>query len=179
MADMDKPEFYVQVPGLPEFGPATLEVLRAWAHDGRIPPHAMILTRDGMPGFVAWQHPQIGPILAPPLLVDGSVAHPAAGAQASGHATGGLIPYKNRAALIGYYVAVASLLTMFAPLVGMLVSGSAIVLGIVGLKVVRTEPGVRGMVHAWVAIVLGSLTLLASIGFLLVMPRLLDLGGPV
>ena len=47
-----------------------------------------------------------------------------------GDATGGIIPYKNPAALIAYYCGIFSLL----PIVGIVVGIPAVVLGIVGLR---------------------------------------------
>lgn len=67
-------------------------------------------------------------------------------------ATGGLIPYKNKPALIGYYCGFLGLL----PLVGLVLAPAAIILGIKGLGRVRAHPHVHGTVHAIVAIVLGT-----------------------
>ncbi|MGH7200611.1 MAG: DUF4190 domain-containing protein [Planctomycetaceae bacterium] len=70
-----------------------------------------------------------------------------------GDATGGLIPYKNGAALAAYYLGIFSLI----PVVGILLGIPAVILGIVGLKRARENPHVKGGVHAWVGIVMGSL----------------------
>src|SRR5206468_508514 len=64
--------------------------------------------------------------------------------QVTGDATGGIIPYKNVAALIGYYCAVFSLV----PCLGFPLGLSAVVLGLVGLRKQRSQPVVRGRVHA-------------------------------
>jgi hypothetical protein len=79
-------------------------------------------------------------------------------------ATGGIIPYKNAPALIGYYCGVFSLIPFFGLPVGL----AAIPLGIAGLRRRRKFPAVRGTVHAWVAIVLGTLTTLIWGGILLI-----------
>lgn len=68
-----------------------------------------------------------------------------------GDATGGLIPYKNVPALVGYYVSILGMLPCF-PL-----GIAAFVLGIMGLRKAKQNPEVRGQVHAWIAIVLGGL----------------------
>jgi hypothetical protein len=90
-----------------------------------------------------------------PYSFQGSGAKPYAAGHATGDATGGLIPYKNVPALVGYYVSIFSLF----PCVPIL-SIAAIVLGIMGLNKVSREPAVKGTVHAWIAIVLGGISLL-------------------
>lgn len=72
-------------------------------------------------------------------------------ADQQGDATGGLIPYKNVPALIGYYLGVAALI----PCIGIPFGIAAIVLGILGLQKKKREPHVKGTAHAIVAIVLG------------------------
>jgi len=171
MIDLDRPEFFIQVPGGQEFGPAGPDLLRQWAREGRIPIHALIITRDGAPGVVAWQHPVIGGILAAPPTAQGPLGVP------DGDATGGLIPYKNPKALLGYYTAIASLAAMLLPGAGLLVSIAAIVLGLLGLKAVRAQPRLRGEAHAQVAILLGTLTMLLNVAItigLLAIPTILS-----
>ena len=74
----------------------------------------------------------------------------------TGDATGGIIPYKNPPALIAYYCGIFSLL----PCIGLVAGVPAIILGIVGLRKRKATPVIRGSVHAWIGIVLGSLTTL-------------------
>ncbi len=64
-----------------------------------------------------------------------------------------VIPYKNPPALIGYYLGVFSLI----PFLGLLCAIPAIVLGVIGLKRHKANPQVKGVVHAWVALIMGSL----------------------
>ena len=68
-----------------------------------------------------------------------------------------IIPYKNAAALTAYYLAVFSLAC--GPFLGI----PALILGLYGLKAVKANPGAHGTVHAWIGIVLGSLTTVASV----------------
>jgi hypothetical protein len=75
-------------------------------------------------------------------------------------ATEQIIPARNPQALIGYYVSVFSLIPCFALLLG----PAAIVLGYLGLKACRERTNMPGKVHAWVAIVLGSITSLVNWG---------------
>jgi uncharacterized protein YqgC (DUF456 family) len=64
---------------------------------------------------------------------------------------GHLIPYRNPMALIGYYLAVLSLV----PGLGLLTGPIAIILGFLGYATYRREPDRHGQVHAVIAIVLG------------------------
>jgi hypothetical protein len=86
----------------------------------------------------------------PTAVADSSTTTAASG----GDATGGIIPYKNLPALLGYYCGVFSLI----PLLGLPLGIAAIPLGITGLRKQRRQPVVRGRVHAWVAVILGSLS---------------------
>ena len=75
-----------------------------------------------------------------------------------------LIPYKNPKALIAYYCGVFGLI----PILGFFIAVAAVVLGIMGLRYAKAHPTAKGTGHAIVAIVLGSLSLLAHfscIGF--------------
>ena len=83
----------------------------------------------------------------------------------TGDATGGIIPYKNPAALIAYYCGIFSLL----PCIGLVSGVPAIILGIAGLRKRKATPVIRGSVHAWIGIVLGSLTTLLWGGLAILM----------
>jgi hypothetical protein len=78
----------------------------------------------------------------------------------TGDATGGLIPYKNAPALISYYLGILALL----PVLGFFFGIASLVLGVRGLRKRRSEPHVKGAVHAWIGIILGSLSLSVHIG---------------
>ena len=70
-----------------------------------------------------------------------------------GDGTGGVIPYKNPAALAAYYLGLFS----FIPLLGLFLAIPAFVLGILGLRARKRNPVVRGSVHAWIGIILGGI----------------------
>ncbi len=74
-------------------------------------------------------------------------------------ATGGVVPCKNPLALTGYYLAVFSLI----PILGLALGIAAIIYGTLGYSAYQKEPRKRGQAHAWVAIILGSLTTPANI----------------
>jgi hypothetical protein len=81
----------------------------------------------------------------------------------SDEAVATVVPYKNAPALIGYYLGVFSLI----PCLGLPLGIAAIPLGIVGLKKRKQHPEIHGAAHAWVAIILGSITTLLWGGILL------------
>jgi len=68
-----------------------------------------------------------------------------------------LIPYKNGFALTAYYLAVFSLIG------GALLGIPAVIFGILGIKRANAHPEVRGAAHAWVGVLLGGLTTIASV----------------
>ena len=74
-----------------------------------------------------------------------------------------MIPTGNPAALIGYYLGVASLI----PLLGLVTGLPAIILGAVGISKANANSGAGGLGHAITAIVLGVIGLVISVGFLL------------
>lgn len=68
-----------------------------------------------------------------------------------------IIPYKNAAALTAYYLGIFSIVC------GLALGVPALILGIIGLKHAERHPEAQGKVHAWVGIVLGSLTTLITL----------------
>ena len=73
-----------------------------------------------------------------------------------GDSTGGLIPYKNKYALIAYYLGIFS---FFIPFSGI----ASIVLGIKGLQARNRNPVIKGSAHAVVGIVAGICTIIFHI----------------
>lgn len=74
------------------------------------------------------------------------------GAAGQGDSTGGVIPYNNPNALLGYYLGILSGL----PIIGLPFGIAAFVLGIKGLQAVKKNPAVRGTVHAAIGIGCGG-----------------------
>jgi len=85
-------------------------------------------------------------------------------------ALGGLIPYKNVPALVGYYLAVFALI----PCVGIPLGIAAIVLGAIGLGRAKNHPEARGKVHAWFAIIFGAVCAVGHVVLIVMMPRIMD-----
>jgi ribosomal protein L37E len=76
---------------------------------------------------------------------------------ASNGMMGRIIPVKNIFALIGYYSGVFALIPIFGVLFGI----AAFILGVLGLKHIKHHPDAKGVVHAWTAIILGGLSIIA------------------
>jgi len=85
-------------------------------------------------------------------------------------ALGGLIPYKNVPALVGYYLAVFALI----PCVGIPLGIAAVVLGAIGLSRAKNHPEARGKVHAWFAIIFGAVCAVGHVVLIVMTPRILD-----
>ena len=70
-----------------------------------------------------------------------------------------VIPYRNKPALISYYLGLFSLAALI-PVLGVIGVGMAIaafVLGIKGRRLAKDRPEAKGTAHAWVGILGGAL----------------------
>ncbi|MHC4109310.1 MAG: hypothetical protein ACYSTY_14625 [Planctomycetota bacterium] len=134
-----------------EFGPAAMELVVRWAQEGRVPPNARLVASKSGDARSVGDVPELAAVIpsTPPTSPAPATPVPAATAQDS--PLSGVIPYRNPAALVGYYLGVFSLI----PIMGTLLALPAIILGIVGLVKRHNEPRRRGLVHAWLAIILG------------------------
>ncbi len=141
-----------------EFGPSEIDGIVQWARERRIPNDAMLVPEDGSPVQSVLSVKEVARILqAPPTVSTGvpPVSHASKLA---------LIPTGNPCALVGYYLAVFSL--VMVPLAAV-----AIVLGILGLLRVRKHPEAKGTAHAWVAILGGlAIPLLYVLFFMFILP---------
>jgi hypothetical protein len=70
-----------------------------------------------------------------------------------GDVTGGVIPYKNPAALFAYYLGVFGLI----PILGCALAPLAIILGIAGIVKAGQHPKAKGRAHAMTGILLGAI----------------------
>ena len=149
-------------------GPVDAATLNQWIAEGRANGQTQARTETGQ----SWQPLAYFPEFAPALTGVASPppsGYPGAGppqmvqSPTEGDATGGLIPYKNKHALIGYYMAFGGLLIMCIPLIGFLYSIATIWLGVQGLKSVKANPVVKGTAHAWIAIIGGGVELIGGI----------------
>ena len=84
-----------------------------------------------------------------------------------------LVPTKNQQALMGYYIAVFSLIPVF----GLGLGPIAIWRGIRGWNVIKAQPELPGKAHCIVAITLGSITTAAHWGALIFVMYTLRFSG--
>ncbi|MEZ6244034.1 MAG: hypothetical protein R3B57_13440 [Phycisphaerales bacterium] len=148
----------IRTPDGTTYGPVGEDVLRQWAIEGRVPRESVLIAEDGGVETRAIDHPELGPILRAPPTVRGAVPPPP-----EGDVTGGLIPYKNGAALASYYVGIGSWAALILFPLGLVAGIIAIVLGVKGLKKHKATPAVHGVAHAWVGIICGSLVSLITL----------------
>lgn len=70
-----------------------------------------------------------------------------------------VIPYKNAAALLAYYLGLFSCF----PVLGFPLAIVALVAGVKGWKAVRANPVVHGTAHAWIGLICGSIGFLINL----------------
>lgn len=146
-------------------GPFGDAELHGFIASGRVAPETLVW-RDG---FAAWtpaarvpelttafaQRPTAMPV---PPVSPGPLQSPQ---YAEGGGVSSIIPYRNGHALAGYYCGIFSLVPVF----GLVLGPVALVLGVLGLKNANRDPAAKGKGHAWVAIILGSITTLGHLAF--------------
>lgn len=153
-----------------EFGPAEMDVLVKWAQEGRISRGEVLIPvpSAGEPALApirVMDEPRLAAILSAPPTIGGTLPPRESGDE--GVAT--VIPYRNKPALIGYYLAIVGCLgAIIIPILGFAMPIAAIILGAKGLKAVKANPKVHGKVHAYIAIVGGIFGTLLAIGNLAV-----------
>ena len=136
-------------------GPVDEATLQEWVIQGR----ANGQTQTRLEGDTEWKALSAFPEFVAVL----NNAPPPPAAAPTGDATGGLIPYKNKHALIGYYMSIGGLLLMCVPLLGLAYGIAVIYCGIKGRKDAIEHPEVKGSVHAWIAIVGGVIETLVGV----------------
>lgn len=146
-------KYTIILPDGRSFGPAPLEMLEQWAREGRVPNTAFIAPAEGStPQRPVLSEPRLAAIIAAPPTIAGKLVAP----EDTGISS--LIPYKNGHALAAYYLGILSLV----PLLGILIAPIAIFQGIQGVRDYRESPKIKGIVHAWIGIVVGTIALLIS-----------------
>jgi len=140
-----------------ESGPFTVVDLHQMVASGRLQ-RTDLIRKDGMP---AWRpagdarglFPGAAPVPSPPAT------H-----VAEGDGTGGLIPYKNPNALIAYYTGI-----FLSPFCFVGLGIVPLIFGVLGLRDRKRNPVIKGSVHAWIGIVLGSLSLVFTVGIVILL----------
>ncbi len=135
-----------------EFGPATVDQLKAWAHEGRISGTTMLATDDGSPSIPARNFSEL----------DGHL-------NTGNERVATIIPWRNKCALIGYYLGIFGLI----PVLGAPLSLGGIVLGILGLRHWKRNHRAHGLAHSRVPLACGIIVL-ALTTLLLLLPHILE-----
>ena len=144
-----------------EYGPVTADQVQEWIHQRRANAQTMIRADGSAEWKPLGSFPEFSAALAspPPAPAPVSVA------VEQDNPMSAVVPYKNPKALIAYYLGIFSLIPCIAIPLGI----SAFILGVLGLKFLKTHPNAHGKVHAWIGIVLGGLCALANIVGLIAM----------
>lgn len=157
MSDMPRTHepraYWVRLPNGTEYGPGSLTLMRQWAAEGRVPRSASLVTRDGSPPILVTDMPELRDAL------EGRVDPDDVGDHKDERVLESIVPYKNQPALWGYHIGIFALI----PGAGLLLGPLALVLGFIGLRLVKRHPGSRGTSHSWVAMILGTLATLINI----------------
>ena len=135
-------------------GPVDEAKIREWIAEGRANGQSMTCRVGDSQWRPLSEFSEFGSSAPPPLAAPG---------KGEGDATGGLIPYKNKHALIGYYMSVGGLIMMCIPILGLIYTISVVVMGVKGLKNAKANPQVKGQVHSWIAIIGGSLETIVAV----------------
>jgi hypothetical protein len=139
--------YWVRLSDGSEYGPGSIQLMAAWARDGRIPRSAVLVTRDGASPIPVTSEPAILEALdspPPSTLTDIATSFDQS-------AVGDFVPYRNQAAMWGYWLSIAAII----PGLGLMLGPASVALGVVGLMVAKRFPKARGVSHSWVAIILG------------------------
>ena len=151
----EAPTYNVRLGNGNEFGPAQMDLVVQWARQGRVPGDALLVGVQSGETRSVRDVPELARVLAAP-----PTSRPPPTPAAGDAPLSGIIPYRNPPALVGYYLGVFSLI----PFLGVLLAVPAIILGIVGLVKRRRDPKSRGAAHAVVAITLGVLGIVITMG---------------
>lgn len=116
-------------------GPVDESTLKEWIAQGR----AIAQTQACREGNSEWKSLSSFPEFAAAL--ENSPPTPDYG----GDATGGLIPYKNKHALVGYYMSIGGLLLMCIPVLGLGYGIAVLYCGIKGRKNAKEHPEVKAV----------------------------------
>jgi hypothetical protein len=150
MTSAHETKYTVQITDGSTFGPASIEELRTWAQEGRVSESTMLQPDDGGPPVIAHAFPPLKGYIG-----------------TGNEAMSSIIPWRNKCALIGYYLGIFGLI----PLLGIPFALAAIVLGALGIGHWKRNHRSHGLVHSIVAILCGLLGLLIT-GFLFLLPIL-------
>lgn len=137
-----------------QLGPFTVEEINGKLRAGELTGIDTFAWYQGCSQWISLDRvPGVFMLNSPPSF--GACAQP----QLQGDATGGLIPYKNLPALVGYYLSIFSLI----PFVGIPLGIAGVICGIVGYRRRNKNPVIRGIAHALFAIIFGAFVILVQV----------------
>ena len=135
-------------------GPFSVDEINDRLRSGAVIASGTFAWYEGCSGWMTLDRvPGVFMLNTPPTFVAGAMP------SSQSDATGGLIPYKNPYALVGYYLSIFSMI----PFVGIPLGVAGIICGIVGVRRRNRNPMVRGTAHAWFAILFSALVILIQV----------------
>lgn len=135
-------------------GPFSVDEINDRLRSGAVIASGTFAWYEGCPGWMTLDRvPGVFMLNTPPTFVAGAMP------SSQSDATGGLIPYKNPYALVGYYLSIFSMI----PFVGIPLGVAGIICGIVGVRRRNRNPIMRGTAHAWFAILFSALVILIQV----------------
>ena len=135
-------------------GPFSVDEINDRLRSGAVIASGTFAWYEGCPGWMTLDKvPGVFMLNTPPTFVAGAMP------SSQSDATGGLIPYKNPYALVGYYLSIFSMI----PFVGIFLGVAGIICGIVGVRRRNRNPMMRGTAHAWFAILFSALVILIQV----------------
>lgn len=135
-------------------GPFTVDEINDRLRSGAVIASGTFAWYEGCSGWMTLDRvPGVFMLNTPPTFVAGVMP------SSQSDATGGLIPYKNPYALVGYYLSIFSMI----PFVGIPLGVAGIICGIVGVRRRNRNPIMRGTAHAWFAILFSALVILIQV----------------
>ncbi len=135
-------------------GPFSVDEINDRLRNGTVIASGTFAWYEGCPGWISLVRvPGVFMLNTPPVF------QPDRQPEIKSDATGGLIPYKNLYALVGYYLSIFSMI----PFVGIPLGVAGIICGIVGVRRRNRNPMVRGTAHAWFAILFSALVILIQV----------------
>ena len=135
-------------------GPFSVDEINDRLRNGTVIASGTFAWYEGCPGWITLDRvPGVFMLNTPPVF------QPDRQPETKSDATGGLIPYKNPYALVGYYLSIFSMI----PIVGIPLGVAGIICGIVGVRRRNRNPMMRGTAHAWFAILFSALVILIQV----------------
>lgn len=148
-------------------GPYTIEQINTALSAGQLTQHGTLAWYEGSPNWIPLsQVPGVtgnpptnaGGVAPPPVPVQTQAAFPPQYPQQQVEGSS-VIPTSNPSALTSYYLGIFGLIPFF----GFFLAIPAVIFGVIGYKRYRRNPLIKGAAHAWIAIILGALSIIGHV----------------